>query len=153
LATSSRRRFKAHNHPNASLIKRLMAIIYDSLLIVAVWMLVGFIAVALNNGEAVQGPWFNSLILVVTYGFFALFWCRSGQTLGMIAWRLRVEDNDGYVLNLKQALARFLGAIVSAACFGLGYLWMLAGKQPLSWHDRWSKTRIVQLPKRDVVEP
>ena len=120
---------------------------YDSLLVLAVWMLAGFIAVALNDGQAVQGPWFNSLILLVTYSFFALFWCRSGQTLGMIAWRLRVEDNDGYVLSLKQALVRFFGAAVAAGCFGLGYIWMLFNKQHTSWHDHWSQSRIVQLPK------
>jgi uncharacterized RDD family membrane protein YckC len=124
-----------------------MAIMYDSLLVLAVWMLVGFVAVAINDGKAVQGPWFNSLLLIITYGFFALFWCRSGQTLGMIAWRLRVEDNDGYVLSLKQALVRFFGAMIAAGCFGLGYIWLLFGKQQRSWHDYWSNSRIVQLPK------
>lgn len=147
MATNGRRRFKAHNHPNASFIKRLMAMIYDSLLVIAVWMLVGYIAIAFNDGEAVEGPWFNSLLFLVTYCFFALFWVRSGQTLGMIAWRLRVEDNDGYVINLKQALVRYLGAIVSLACVGLGYFWIIPSASNLAWHDSWSNTRIVQLPK------
>ena len=148
MATSPRRRFKAHNYPNASLVKRLMAMMYDSLLVLAVWMLVGYIAIAFNDGQAVEGPWFNSILFVVTYGFFALFWVRSGQTLGMIAWCLRVEDNDGYALTLKQALLRYLAAFIALGS-GIGYLWMLFSKNKLAWHDSWSNTRIVQLPKRE----
>lgn len=147
MATSPRRRFKAHNYPNASLVKRLMAMMYDSLLVLAVWMLVGYIAIAFNDGQAVEGPWFNSILFVVTYGFFALFWVRSGQTLGMIAWCLRVEDNDGYALTLKQALVRYLAAFIALGS-GIGYLWMLFSKNKLAWHDSWSNTRVVQLPKR-----
>ncbi len=148
MATSPRRRFKAHNYPNASLVKRLMAMMYDSLLVLSLWMLLLGTA-SYIHGEAVQGPWVSSLLFVAAYSFFAFFWCRSGQTLGMLAWCLRVEDNDGYVVNLKQALVRYLGAIISAGCVGLGYIWILFGKQRLSWHDHWSNTRVVQLPKRE----
>lgn len=70
MATSAKRRFKAHNYPNASLVKRVMAMVYDSLLVLAVWMLVGYIAIAFNDGQAVKGPWFNSILFMVTYGFF-----------------------------------------------------------------------------------
>ena len=139
-------RFKAHNHPNASFVKRLMAMLYDSLLIMAVWMLVGYIAIACNGGEAVQGLWFRGLLWLATFAFFALFWVRSGQTLGMVAWRLRLEDNDGYVLNLQQALVRFVCATASFGIGGLGYLWMLFNKDRLTWHDKWASSRIVQLP-------
>jgi len=142
-----RRRFKAHNYPNATLIKRLMAMVYDSLLVLSLWMLILGLA-AYANGGAVQGPWVTSLLFVAAYGFFAFFWCRSGQTLGMLAWRLRVEDNDGYVIDLKQALVRFIGAIIASGFFAIGYIWVLFGNQRLSWHDHWSNTRIVQLPRR-----
>ena len=148
MVTSAKRRFKAHNYPNASLVKRVMAMVYDSLLVLAVWMLVGYIAIAFNDGQAVKGPWFNSILFVVTYGFFALFWVRSGQTLGMLAWCLRVEDNDGYVLTLKQALVRYLSAFIALGS-GIGYLWIIFSKDKLAWHDSWSNTRIVQLPKRE----
>ena len=142
MATNGRRRFKAHNHPNASFIKRLIAIVYDSLLVLAVWMLVLGVANFIN-GEAVHGPMATSLLFVSTYVFFAFFWVRKGQTLGMLAWRLRIEDNDGYLINSKQALVRYLGAFVV-----IGYLSILLRKDNLAWHDIWSTTRIVQLPNR-----
>jgi uncharacterized RDD family membrane protein YckC len=141
------RRFKAHNHPNASLVKRLMAMVYDSLLVMAVWMLVGYVFIAFNDGEAVSGPLFNSTVFLVTFLFFALFWTRSGQTLGMIAWRLRVETDQGQPITAKHALLRFMAAILSALVLGLGYWWILVDKNNLSWHDHWSNSRIVQLPK------
>ena len=143
----SNRRFKTHNHPNASLIKRLLAIIYDSLLVMAVWMLVGYIFITFNDGEAVTGPMFNSTVFLVTFLFFAFFWTRSGQTLGMLAWRLRVESDQGQPLNAKQALLRFMAAIFSALVFGLGYWWIMFDSNKLSWHDHWSNSRVVQLPK------
>jgi uncharacterized RDD family membrane protein YckC len=147
LNNMSTRRFKTHNHPNASLIKRLLAMVYDSLLVMAVWMLVGYIFIAFNDGEAVTGPLFNSTVFLVTFLFFALFWTKSGQTLGMLAWRLRVESDQGQPINAKQALLRFMAALFSALALGMGYWWMLFDNSNLTWHDRWSSSRVVQLPK------
>ena len=147
LSNVSNRRFKAHNYPNASLVKRLLAMMYDSLLIMAVWMLVGYVFIAFNDGEAVSGPLFNSTVFLVTFLFFALFWTRSGQTLGMLAWRLRIESDQGQPLSARQALLRFMGALFSALAFGLGYWWIIFDSNKLGWHDRWSNSRVVQPPK------
>ncbi len=147
LSNVSNRRFKTHNYPNASLVKRLLAMMYDSLLIMAVWMLVGYVFIAFNDGEAVSGPLFSSTVFLVTFLFFALFWTRSGQTLGMLAWRIRIESDQGQPLSAKQALLRFMAAIFSALVFGLGYWWIMFDSNKLGWHDRWSNSRVVQLPK------
>lgn len=143
----SNRRFKTHNHPNASLIKRLAAIVYDSLLVMALWMLVGYVFIFFNDGEAVTGPLFKSTVFLVTFLFFALFWTQSGQTLGMIAWRLRIESDQGQPINAKQALLRFMAALLSALALGIGYWWIVFDNNKLGWHDHWSNSRVVQLPK------
>ena len=134
--------------PPASLIKRLAAMLYDSMLIAALWMMVGAIGVASNEGEAVQGPLFNSALFLVTFLFFMIFWTRSGQTLGMMAWRIRVQTEDGQAISGLQALLRFFTAGLSFICLGAGYWWMLIDKQQRTWHDRYSESRVVQLPKR-----
>ncbi len=135
------------NLPPAPLIRRLAAMFYDALLVVALWMVLGFIGVILNRGEAVSGPLFNSLLFLATFIFFAGFWTRNGQTLGMQVWGVRIQTPEGYRITLIQALLRFFVAMFSAACLGLGYLWMLIDKERLTWHDRYSETRTVQLPK------
>ncbi|MBY4678986.1 RDD family protein [Marinobacterium arenosum] len=133
----------------ASPVKRLAALLYDSMLTVALWMVIGAIAVALNQGEAVGGPLFQSVLFILTYLFFAYFWNRSGQTLGLLAWRLRVQSVEGEHLTYSKALVRFLAAGLSLGCFGLGYLWMFVDRNRLSWHDRLSGSCVVQLPKAD----
>jgi uncharacterized RDD family membrane protein YckC len=80
--------------------------------------------------------------------FFCVFWTRSGQTLGMLAWRLRVERSDGATLTWRDALLRLAGACVSLAALGLGYFWIWIDRDRLTWHDRWSGTRVVVVPKR-----
>lgn len=137
----------AKSLPPASLFKRLAAMLYDSMIVMAIWMLISGIGVTLNGGEAVAGPLFKSAVFLVTFLFFAGFWTRSGQTLGMQAWRIRIQSDEGYTLSWMQALIRFFMAIVSAIFFGLGYWWILFDSQKRSWHDRYSDSRVVQLPK------
>jgi uncharacterized RDD family membrane protein YckC len=37
---------------------------------------------------------------------------------------------------------------VSLAALGLGYFWIWIDRERLAWHDRWSGTRVVVVPKR-----
>lgn len=131
----------------ASLVRRLLAMLYDGLLVIALWLVLGAIAVALNHGEAVSGPYWKTALFVATYLFFAYFWTRSGQTLGMLAWQLRVQNTAGGRISWTQSLIRYLVAFPSLLLGGLGYWWMLLGDEKLTWGDRASDTRIVQLEK------
>ncbi len=65
----------------------------------------------------------------------------------MIAWGERIESEKGKNLSAKQALLRFMAAIFSAAALGMGYWWIMFDSNKLSWHDHWSNSRVVQLPK------
>lgn len=131
----------------ASLGKRLLAMTYDLMLVLAIWMGCGFVAVGLNNGEAVEGPLFKTSLFCITFLFFGFFWTRSGQTLGMQAWRIRVQTLDGYRLSWSRSLARFMLSIVSWIPLGLGYIWILFSDERLAWHDKLTETCVVQLPK------
>lgn len=131
----------------AGLWRRLAAMLYDTLVLMALWMLVGFIGVALNGGEANESPLFHSALLVVTFAFLAFFWMRGGMTLGMQAWRLRVQTRDGGPITLSQCLIRFVGGLLSLAAFGLGYWWILFDSENRSWSDLASDSRVVVLPK------
>jgi len=129
---------------NASLLRRLGAVVYDILLIVALLMLVTTFFLITRGGEAVEPYTLPHQItsFVVIYTFFVGFWIKSGSTLGMLAWGLRVETRDGQVPTFARANLRFFAAIVSWAAAGLGFLWQLWDKDGLTWHDHLSDTRL-----------
>lgn len=132
----------------ASLLKRLAAMFYDSLMLGALWLFISLIAVALNDGEPVQGPLFRSALFLASFLFFAIFWTWKGQTVGMVAWRLRIQTHDGRLISGMQALLRFFCAGASLLCLGAGFWWMLFDKKQQTWHDRYSDSCMVQLPPR-----
>ena len=95
----------------AGLLRRLGAMVYDILVVVALVMVTLFLLTGLNRFEAVHGPWVNAILFLEIYAFFAFFWVRRGQTLGMLAWRLRVQNSGGVPITLTQATLRFIGAL------------------------------------------
>lgn len=120
--------------------------IYDGLLVLALWLFTLFPMVAISN-DMVYGPLVRSVLFLELYGFFAYFWVYRGQTLGMLAWRLQVVSDVGRSMTLTQATLRFIGAMASFATLGLGYLWMYVDTQRRTWSDRMSSSRILVSPK------
>lgn len=130
------------NCPPARLWRQLAAMVYDSFLIVALLFLAFAILVAFNRGEAVKPSIAYTLFLVfVVFTFYAWFWHKSGQTLGMSAWKIRIVSEFGGNPGWAVSYLRLLFALLSWACLGLGYWWRLF--KPYTWHDRLSQTRIL----------
>jgi uncharacterized RDD family membrane protein YckC len=129
------------------LLRRLGAMTYDAMLVLAIWLLTLFIGVAIHNG-AVLGPLVQTILFVELFSFFAYFWVARGQTVGMLAWNLRLETNDGTPMRLGQALLRFVGAMLSLATLGLGYLWIYVDPDRRAWPDMLSRTHVVHRPTR-----
>ena len=134
---------------NAGLLRRLGAILYDSLLVLACLFLATLPFIAVRGGDAVdpETAGYQLAMLAVAYLFFVGFWVRSGSTAGMMAWRLRVETEDGNPPGIGKASIRFFAAIISWLPLGLGFLWQLWDNDKLTWHDRLSGTRLVHYPK------
>jgi uncharacterized RDD family membrane protein YckC len=134
--------------PPASLIKQLAAMVYDSLLIFAVLFFATAIALLFNHGEAIQSNlWFKIYLWLILCTYYAWFWQKSGQTLGMRAWRIRLVSAAGANPSWAICYLRLLSALLSLLCLGLGYWWRLF--KPYTWHDRLSHTRIVNLSTPD----
>ena len=131
----------------ASLWRRLAALFYDSLLLLAIWFIATALLLPFTGGEAIESnnPLLPSYLLFISFFFYGWFWMHGGQTLGMRSWRLQLQSLRPGPLSWLQCLLRFLVAMPAGLLFGLGYLWMLIDKEKLSWHDRFSETRIVQL--------
>jgi len=149
------------NFALASLGRRLAAMVYDALLCLALLMVTTLVYKllwmawlgegrlrAMSDAGALDGdPLLSTLLLAVSFAFFAKFWTHAGQTLGMQVWGIRVQNADGTAISLWQALLRFMVAIASWLCLGMGYWWMLVDKRRCTWHDLYSESVVVRVPK------
>ncbi len=147
--------------PTAGLSRRLAAIFYDFLLCIALLIIVTFIyklilmgfygqeqLKQMSDSGALDGdPLLSTVLFMSLFGFFAKFWTHNGQTLGMQVWGLRIQNKDGTAITLWQAMLRFLVAIGSWLLLGLGYFWVIWDKEKRTWHDIYSESQVVQLPK------
>jgi len=149
-------------YPSVTLVKRLLAIIYDLLLLTALLFAVGVLTAgiltfAVNEGNAIteEHPFYFasqiiilSVLLCAGYLFFGWFWTHGGQTLGMKTWRIQLITTNNENISWKQAAIRFLVAIVSWLILGMGFLWSLFDKEKRTWHDMLSDTKLIQLSKK-----
>ncbi|MDH3995280.1 MAG: RDD family protein [Gammaproteobacteria bacterium] len=145
--------------PSPFILRRLAAMVYDTLLVLP--LIMASVALFLGGrtlligspgeGEVVQlNAYLVRLVALLTvFGFFCWFWIKNGQTLGMQAWRIKLVDFAGNKPGAWRSLLRCLGALLSAACLGLGYLWCLVDKHGRYWHDYISRTELVLVPKRE----
>ncbi len=115
------------------------------------------------------------MYLVLAF-YFMWYWTKTGQTLAMQTWRIQMVSDDGAIMKRSQALMRFaigslwlipaalllfinirmnpgasMGGSVSIIFFSITlFLWPLSAvldrKNRQSIPDRWSGTRLVQLP-------
>ena len=131
---------------SAGLFRRLAAILYDSLLIIAMWLITTLLLVAfINDGAALQGPLFQFGLYFEACLFYSYFWRLRGQTLGMQVWKIKLISPSLQTLSWQECFARLFFALVSVSMLGLGFIWMLFDPDRLTWHDRASGTRVVLL--------
>ena len=135
---------------NAPFGRRLGAMLYDSMLFIALLFLATIPFVGVRGGEPVEpgDPVYQVVMVAVAWAFFVGFWARSGRTHGMQSWRLQLETLDGEKPGIGAATLRFFAAILSWLPAGLGFFWQLVDKDNLTWHDRLSGTRLCYYPKQ-----
>jgi uncharacterized RDD family membrane protein YckC len=130
--------------------RRLAAASYDALVVAALWFIATAVAMPLSRGAITPDHPLAELIyrlyiLTVGFLFFGGFWVRNGQTLGMLAWRVKVvQAGSGAKITWTQALLRYLTSYLSWAAAGLGFWWSLWDKDRKTWHDRLSGTELRQ---------
>lgn len=121
--------------------RRLVALVYDLLIVLAIVMVVGLLCQLATGGRliatgahAVVPLWYQALQGVVVAAYFIASWRRGGQTIGMRPWRIRVCRVDGGTISLQQAVVRVLTAaapmllLALEPTFGLhATLWAVLG--------------------------
>jgi uncharacterized RDD family membrane protein YckC len=140
------------NYPTANLGRRLAAMIYDGLILIALYIILGGLLVtAISSGGdemlRLSPATAMSLFFSISFLYYSHSWRKGGQTVGMKSWRLTLINDDGRPIQLSQCMLRSGIGFFSILAAGLGFWWMLFDKQQRTWHDIASVTRVVYAPK------
>ena len=166
--------------PSPKFWRRVSCCLYEQLVllgVIALTFLVPNLALGVLLGVSLPN-WLSFLYLYAVLGiYFVWYWTKSGQTLAMQTWRIRMIDQQGCTLTRRQALLRYLyGSLWIIPCVLLQwafhleewqilemlfavalFFWPLTiyidRKDPMqrqSLADRFAGTRLVELPKNLV---
>ena len=124
-------------------------ILYESLVVAALWLLSSAVVTTLFGtiAEGIPRLLLQGLSICVISAYFLWCWTHGGQTLAMKTWRIRVVDRHGRPLSMGIASLRFLLACAGLLLGGLGLWWALLDRDGLFLHDRLAHTRLILLGK------
>src|SRR5436190_1007681 len=108
-----------------SFLRRLAAIFYDSFIVFSFLLVLTAFALLANQGNSLSSyqSLFLGYLIFSTGLFVSWFWHKRGQTLGMLAWKIKVVDQDNQNLSWPHAFYRYMVAFGTIALGGLGLLW------------------------------
>jgi uncharacterized RDD family membrane protein YckC len=158
------------------------AILYDAVIVLGVLAVVGLLTLPFLRGKlpipaeiGVGAYALRAVQLLLIAAFFCYFWTQRGQTVGMLAWRLRIASQAGGSVGWGQCLLRLATLGVLLLPYFVGdwlwfsrwsqrwrslahyaawlplvacYAWIWIDREQRAWHDRLSGTRLWLLPKR-----
>jgi uncharacterized RDD family membrane protein YckC len=101
----------------AGIRRRMASFLYEGLLLFGVVMMAGFMFSGLTQQRhALQGMHgLQAFVFMVLGVYFVWFWSKSGQTVAMKTWHVRLVDRWGQPVKRPQALLRYL----------LSWIWFL----------------------------
>jgi len=143
---------QSNKHKKITFIKRMLIIIYESILLFAVYMLVGTpptILFQITPEQTFKFALYWLYILSMFFIYFGYCWTKSGQTLAMKAWRCKVSNQDGSKISWSQAFKRYLFAMISWGLCGAGFLLSLFRTDRSTLHDILSNSYLYKIEKQD----
>ena len=132
--------------PLATLRVRILSLFYEGVLLFALVFVASYLFISLaRDAQAGEARLVFQLYLLAVCGAYFMFcWVRSGQTLPMKTWRLKLQTREGKALSPATAFVRYLVA-VPAMGTGIGILWALLDRDRQFLQDRVAGTCIVRL--------
>ena len=126
--------------------RRLASILYDSLLVLAILIIMSLPFFSFNLEENLSLKIIMQIYYyLITQYFFVWFWVNNEGTLGMKTWKIKIVSEDGNKISYIEAIIRFNTAILSFIFFGLGFLTSFLRKDKKCLHDFISKTALIKL--------
>jgi uncharacterized RDD family membrane protein YckC len=126
---------------------RTISSIYDCFLLLGVWFAVGSIGLWLNGGQVLHPALGSILVFLSGWVFFAFFWMKSGQTLGMQVWRIKIVSSEANEkkITIMQTFLRYSVNCGIIALLGMPLFLIYVDKKHLAVNDVLSKTKLVRL--------
>ncbi len=148
--------------------RRLACFLYEGVLLFGVVMVAGLLyGVLTQQRHALIGATgLQSVLFLVLGAYFVFFWSRTGQTLAMLTWHIRLVTQNGQPVPPLRAATRYLlswlwfvPALAIVHFWGLRSGWAIFGAMTAGvlgyaaltrihpdrqyWHDAVCRTRLV----------
>lgn len=134
----------------ASIVRRLLAALYDAVLIAAIDGAVLYFTLRLTGLE--PSEWVRlplapliGFLAILNGGYSVAFTTASGQSIGKMLAGIRVVGEHSTRVPLGQAMVRTAAYLVSIVPAGLGFVTMLFDADRRALHDRLASTRVVRV--------
>ena len=137
------------NYAAPGLLKLGACFIYDTLIVTALsFACAGLFLLLAGDATHSLKRYLLQLTLWLVIGvYFVWCWSRSGQTLAMKTWKLKLVNIDINLLSIQAAWLRYIAATASLMLLGLGFLWAIVDRDKLYLHDRLLKNRIIAVQR------
>ena len=115
------------------LIKRLLINFYDLILLFAVMYFFTIPVIFITDGNAVlNNIIYQAYLLAIIYLYYAWFWKKYNQTLGMRIWKVKIYSKYSLEITYLQSLKRILFSLLG------GHILLLFSSESLQ--DKLSNT-------------
>lgn len=133
---------------SAGLPRRLLSLVYETLLVAAVALAGMFPLVVFTDSldPLLKRPLHQVYLVLLVGIYFTWQWTRGGQTLPMRTWRLKLVTREGNPVTWGQGVRRFVFALAGTVFCGGGFVWALFDRDRQFLHDRLARTKIIYVP-------
>ena len=125
--------------------------IYEVILILAICLIASYpyVAIILQIFTDLPTFFFQLYLFMICGIYFVFCWTRSGQTLAMKAWNIRIVNINGKHLSIKTAVLRYIISVpLTLSCISI--IWVVFDEDRRSAHDRILGTQIIKDNRIDV---
>ena len=134
---------------NAGLMRRLLALLYDSILIIGIYMSY-VILVTYLNGSALESQleilFLQFSFIIFIFLFYCYFWkFNNGQTLGMQVWKIKLVTSGNEEININKMVLRCALSMIFSLVFLSNFIFIIFNKERKTLGDYFSKTKLLKV--------
>ena len=134
---------------NAGLMRRLLALLYDSILIIGIYMSY-VILVTYLNGSALESQleilFLQFSFIIFIFLFYCYFWkFNNGQTLGMQVWKIKLVSLGNEEININKMVLRCALSMIFSLVFLSNFIFIIFNKERKTLGDYFSETKLLKV--------